>query len=162
VREIVNVMLLRATSAAPAQALPDSGASARPGNRTCGIDPVPARRSRSTREGVRVRTAARARLGTVLRRSRRWHKGDVAVFVALGGNFGASATPDLPSQTPKRYSVQADGAGEPQAEREPVVQGKQARILPCLGRTEKDLQAPASRRSPWKDAMCRWWHISLG
>jgi len=68
------------------------------------------------------------------------HAGRVKVFVALGGNF-LSATPDT------RYTAEALSQCRltvqisTKLNRSHLVTGKQALILPCLGRSERDLQA---------------------
>jgi anaerobic selenocysteine-containing dehydrogenase len=88
------------------------------------------------------------------------HRGDVKVFVALGGNF-ALATPDQP------YTYEALGNCEltvqvsTKLNRSHLVHGKRALILPCLGRTEKDRQAGGEQGITVEDAMSMV-HISHG
>ena len=68
------------------------------------------------------------------------HKGALKVFVGLGGNF-LSATPDT------RYTAEAIEKCSltvqisTKLNRAHLITGKQALILPCLGRTEIDVQA---------------------
>jgi molybdopterin-dependent oxidoreductase alpha subunit len=68
------------------------------------------------------------------------HEGRVKVFVGLGGNF-LSATPDTKytseAMTRCRLTVQIST----KLNRGHLITGQQALILPCLGRTERDLQA---------------------
>jgi molybdopterin-dependent oxidoreductase alpha subunit len=68
------------------------------------------------------------------------HEGKVKVFVALGGNF-LSATPDThyTSEAISRCRLTVQIATK--LNRAHLITGEQALILPCLGRTEKDLQA---------------------
>jgi molybdopterin-dependent oxidoreductase alpha subunit len=67
------------------------------------------------------------------------HNGKAKLFVALGGNF-LSATPDT------KYTSEALGRCtltvqiSTKLNRSHLITGKQALILPCLGRTEKDFQ----------------------
>ena len=93
VREIVNLLLLRGNlgreGAGPS---PVRGHSNVQGNRTCGIDhrPTEAFLDRLGR-GLRDRPAARARPGHGRHASRRCTRGDVKVFVGMGGNFALAA-----------------------------------------------------------------------
>ena len=68
------------------------------------------------------------------------HEGRVKVFVALGGNF-LSAAPDTEYGAEafrrSRLSVQIST----KLNRNHLITGEQALILPCLGRTERDIQA---------------------
>ncbi|HEY2899084.1 MAG TPA: FdhF/YdeP family oxidoreductase [Polyangia bacterium] len=68
------------------------------------------------------------------------HEGDVKVFVGLGGNF-LSATPDThyTSEAMQRCRLTVQIATK--VNRGHLITGQQALILPCLGRTERDVQA---------------------
>jgi molybdopterin-dependent oxidoreductase alpha subunit len=68
------------------------------------------------------------------------HQGKVKVFVALGGNF-LSATPDThyTSEAMQRCALTVQISTK--LNRGHLVTGKEALILPCLGRTERDVQA---------------------
>src|SRR5439155_21238888 len=67
------------------------------------------------------------------------HEGKVKVFIALGGNF-LSACPDTEYGAEafrrSRLSVQIST----KLNRNHLITGEQALILPCLGRTERDMQ----------------------
>ncbi len=67
------------------------------------------------------------------------HKGNVKVFVGLGGNFLA-ATPDTHygAEAFERCKLTVQIATK--INRSQLITGEQALILPCLGRTEKDFQ----------------------
>jgi anaerobic selenocysteine-containing dehydrogenase len=68
----------------------------------------------------------------------------------MGGNFH-SASPDTEytAQALRRCDLTVHVATK--LNRSHLVTGREALILPCLGRTERDLCRPAvSRRSPWK------------
>jgi molybdopterin-dependent oxidoreductase alpha subunit len=67
------------------------------------------------------------------------HRGDAKVFFALGGNF-LSATPDteFTAQALRRCRLTAHVSTK--LNRAHLVTGEQALILPCLGRTETDVQ----------------------
>ena len=73
------------------------------------------------------------------------------VFIALGGNF-AAATPDT-YETWKALrqcdlTVHVDDQAEPQPTRSSA-RGRDALILPCLGRTEIDIQAAGPQGEDW-------------
>jgi molybdopterin-dependent oxidoreductase alpha subunit len=67
------------------------------------------------------------------------HQGRVKIFVGLGGNFLA-ATPDttFTAQAIERCKLTVQISTK--LNRGHLITGEQALILPCLGRTEKDLQ----------------------
>jgi molybdopterin-dependent oxidoreductase alpha subunit len=68
------------------------------------------------------------------------HDGKVKVFIALGGNF-LSATPDtnFTSEALRRCALTVQISTK--LNRAHLITGEQALILPCLGRTERDVQA---------------------
>ncbi len=68
------------------------------------------------------------------------HEGKASVFFAMGGNF-LSATPDtnFAAQALRNCSLTAHVSTK--LNRAHLVTGKRALILPCLGRTERDVQA---------------------
>ncbi|HUK36258.1 MAG TPA: FdhF/YdeP family oxidoreductase [Vicinamibacterales bacterium] len=68
------------------------------------------------------------------------HKGDVQVFVGLGGNFLA-ATPDTNYTSDALQRCRLTVQISTKLNRAHLVTGEQALILPCLGRTEVDRQA---------------------
>jgi len=68
------------------------------------------------------------------------HDGKVKVFVALGGNF-LSATPDTHYTSEAIARCRLTVQISTKLNRAHLITGEQALILPCLGRTEKDVQA---------------------
>ena len=76
------------------------------------------------------------------------------VFVSLGGNL-ALAAPDTPYTFEALQNCELTVQVATKLNRSHIVHGKQALILPCLGRTDKDQQAAASRASASK-TRCRW------
>jgi molybdopterin-dependent oxidoreductase alpha subunit len=68
------------------------------------------------------------------------HEGKVKVFVSLGGNFLA-ATPDTRFTSEAIARCRLTVQISTKLNRAHLITGEQALILPCLGRTEKDLQA---------------------
>jgi molybdopterin-dependent oxidoreductase alpha subunit len=68
------------------------------------------------------------------------HEGRVKVFIALGGNF-LSASPDTHHTSEALARCRLTVQISTKINRGHLITGKQALILPCLGRTERDLQA---------------------
>ena len=87
-------------------------------------------------------------------------RGDVKVFVALGGNF-ALAAPDLPYTAEALRNCELTVQVSTKLNRSHLVHGKRALILPCLGRTEKDHQASGEQGVTVEDSMSMV-HISYG
>ncbi|GAA5004842.1 FdhF/YdeP family oxidoreductase [Streptomyces siamensis] len=161
VREIVNVLLLRGNlgreGAGPS---PVRGHSNVQGNRTCGIDHRPS-------EEFLDRLAAACRIdpprehgldtvGTI----EAMHRGDVKVFVGMGGNF-ALAAPDTPYTYEALRSCELTVQVSTKLNRSHLVHGRQALILPCLGRTEKDHQRHGVQSTSVEDSMSMV-HLSVG
>lgn len=67
------------------------------------------------------------------------HDGRVKVFVGLGGNF-LSATPDTQFTSRAMQRLELTVQVSTKLNRGHLVTGKRALILPCLGRTERDVQ----------------------
>jgi molybdopterin-dependent oxidoreductase alpha subunit len=68
------------------------------------------------------------------------HEGKVKVFVGLGGNF-LSATPDTHYTSEAIARCRLTVQISTKLNRAHLITGEQALILPCLGRTERDVQA---------------------
>ncbi len=68
------------------------------------------------------------------------HEGRVKVFVGLGGNF-LSATPDTHYTAEAIARCRLTVQISTKLNRGHLITGEQALILPCLGRTERDVQA---------------------
>ena len=83
---------------------------------------------------------------------RAMHEGRVRVFVAMGGNF-LSATPDtgFTAVALRRCALTAHVATK--LNRAHLVTGQTALILPCLGRSERDVQAGGEQFVTTEDSM---------
>ena len=68
------------------------------------------------------------------------HRGDAKVFFAMGGNF-LSATPDTKFTAEALSRCNLTAHVSTKLNRAHLITGKQALILPCLGRTDRDVQA---------------------
>ncbi|OIK26309.1 FdhF/YdeP family oxidoreductase [Streptomyces malaysiense] len=161
VREIVNLLLLRGNlgreGAGPS---PVRGHSNVQGNRTCGIDHRPAPEFLDRLAAVCGIDPPRAHgldtVGTI----KAMHRGEVRVFVGMGGNF-ALAAPDTPYTYAALRKCELTVQVSTKLNRSHLVHGRQALILPCLGRTEKDQQRRGLQSTSVEDSMSMV-HLSVG
>ena len=161
VREIVNLLLLRGNIGRPgAGPCPIRGHSNVQGNRTQGIDHHP---SDALLDRIAVAcqiTPPREHGLDVVGTLQAMHRGEVSVFVGMGGNFALS-TPDTP------YAFKALGNCEltvqvsTKLNRSHLLHGRQALILPCIARSEKDMQAGGQQSVSVEDSMSMV-HLSTG
>jgi len=86
--------------------------------------------------------------------------GNGKVFFALGGNF-ASATPDTYQTWKGLQRCDLTVHVTTKLNRSHIVHGREALILPCLGRTEIDMQAAGPQGVTVEDSMSMV-HISMG
>ncbi|MFG2503788.1 FdhF/YdeP family oxidoreductase [Streptomyces sp. NPDC048441] len=161
VREIVNLLLLRGNlgreGAGPS---PVRGHSNVQGNRTCGIDHRPSPEFLDRLAEVCKIDPPRAHgldtIGTI----QAMNRGDVKVFVGMGGNF-ALAAPDTPYTYQALSNCELTVQVSTKLNRSHIVHGRQALILPCLGRTEKDHQQGGIQSTSVEDSMSMV-HLSVG
>ncbi|MFE1884574.1 FdhF/YdeP family oxidoreductase [Streptomyces diastatochromogenes] len=161
VREIVNLLLLRGNlgreGAGPS---PVRGHSNVQGNRTCGIDHRPTEEFLDRLAEIcgidPPREHGLDTVGTI----QAMHSGDVKVFVGMGGNF-ALAAPDTPYTYEALRSCDLTVHVSTKLNRSHLVHGRQALILPCLGRTEKDHQKGGVQATSVEDSMSMV-HLSVG
>jgi molybdopterin-dependent oxidoreductase alpha subunit len=161
VREIVNVLLLRGNIGREgAGPCPIRGHSNVQGNRTCGINnnPEPAFLDRLA-EVCGIDPPREPGLDVVAS-LQAMHAGRLKVFVSLGGNI-ALAAPDT------RYAFAAFERCDltvhvaTKLNRSHIVHGRDALILPCLARTDRDVQAGGEQGISVEDSMAMV-HISRG
>ncbi len=162
IQEIVNVQLLRGMIGKPGAGLcPVRGHSNVQGDRTMGIwhEPptwlaglgdrldltMPSRRGYDTVEAIRAMRDGRAK-----------------VFFAVGGNF-AAATPDTDVTEAALRSCTLTAHVSTKLNRSHVVTSAEQTvlILPCLGRTERDVQAAGEQFVTVEDSMSNV-HASRG
>ncbi|WP_434658191.1 FdhF/YdeP family oxidoreductase [Chromobacterium violaceum] len=86
--------------------------------------------------------------------------GRVKVFVGLGGNF-AMATPDTPRTFEALRNCDLTVQISTKLNRSHLIHGRDALILPTLGRTEIDLQKTGPQGVTVEDSMCMV-HLSYG
>jgi len=141
IQEIANLMLLRGNlGVAGAGLCPVRGHSNVQGDRTMGINErppvalldalerrfsfkVPRHNGHNTVEAIAAMLAGQAK-----------------VFIGLGGNF-AQATPDTERTAQALRNCELTVQISTKLNRSHLIHGKQALILPCLGRTDIDLQS---------------------
>ncbi|MFE6776726.1 FdhF/YdeP family oxidoreductase [Streptomyces sp. NPDC057702] len=161
VREIVNLLLLRGNlgreGAGPS---PVRGHSNVQGNRTCGINHRPDQHFLDRLgEACGIDPPREPGLDTV-GTLRAMHRGEVRVFVGMGGNF-ALAAPDTAYTFQALRTCDLTVQVSTKLNRGHLVHGRRALILPCLGRTEKDHQRAGVQRTSVEDSMSMV-HLSLG
>ncbi|NHH99453.1 FdhF/YdeP family oxidoreductase [Oceanimonas sp. MB9] len=141
IRELVNLQLLRGQIGRPGAGLcPVRGHSNVQGNRTLGINEQPDEAflerlehhfdlPMPRRPGHNAVAAIQAMLD-----------GHARVFIALGGNIAAAA-PDTNATAEALANCDLTVQISTKLNRSHLMAGKEALILPCLGRTEADVQA---------------------
>ncbi len=161
IREIVNLLLLRGNlGRRGAGVCPIRGHSNVQGNRTCGIDHRPSEDWLVRLDAACGITSPRTHGLDTVRTIDGMYNGEVNVFIGMGGNF-AAATPD-PNYTfeaLRRCGLTVHVSTK--LNRSHVVHGREALILPCLGRTEFDEQSAGQQQVTVEDSMSMV-HLSKG
>jgi len=140
IQEIVNLHLLRGQLGKPGAGLcPVRGHSNVQGDRTVGIWERPRPEFLDRLEAVFRFVPPRAHGLDTVGAIRAMHAGTAKVFFGLGGNF-LQATPDTEyvARALRRCRLTVHVSIKPN--RAHLVTGRQALILPCLGRSERDVQ----------------------
>lgn len=153
VREIVNLLMLRGNlgkgGVGPS---PVRGHSNVQGNRTCGIDHRPTEEFLETLDRVCGITSPREHGLDTVSSLEKMHQGKVKVFVSMGGNF-VRAVPDPVYSEEAMRKLDLNVQVSTKLNRSHIVTAKTSLILPCLGRTEKDVQASGEQCVSAEDAM---------
>ncbi|MGW2661581.1 FdhF/YdeP family oxidoreductase [Nocardia tengchongensis] len=161
VREIVNLLLLRGNlgreGAGPS---PVRGHSNVQGNRTCGIDHRPAAAFLDRLAEVCGIFPPREHGLDTVATIEAMAAGRVRVFVGMGGNF-AIAAPDTAYTFEALRNCELTIQVSTKLNRSHLVHGRRALILPCLGRTEKDVQRSGVQSTSVEDSMSMV-HLSVG
>ncbi|KZE32980.1 FdhF/YdeP family oxidoreductase [Crenobacter luteus] len=161
IQEIANLMLLRGNVGKEGAGLcPVRGHSNVQGDRTMGVNERPTDAFLDAL-GQRFGFAPPRRHGhAVVEAIEAMRTGQSRVFFALGGNF-AAATPDTAATEAALRNCDLTVQVSTKLNRSHLVVGKAALILPCLGRTEVDIQAGAPQRITVEDSMSMV-HASAG
>ena len=141
IKEIVNLLMMRGAIGKPgAGTCPVRGHSNVQGDRTMGIWEAPKTAFLDKLDEVHGIQSPRNHGLAVVPSIHAMHKEKGKVFFAMGGNF-LSATPDTEYTAEALQSCELTVHVSTKLNRSHVVHGKTALILPCLGRTDKDIQA---------------------
>ena len=153
IREVVNFLLLRGSIGRPgAGVCPVRGHSNVQGDRTMGIWERPSAAFLDALAGEFGFEPPRRPGLDVVDSIRAMRDGRVRVLFAMGGNF-LSATPDTGVTTAALRSLALTVHVSTKPNRSHLVHGEEALILPCLGRTERDVQAGGEQRVSVEDSM---------
>lgn len=153
VQEVVNLLLLRGNlGRAGAGACPVRGHSNVQGDRTMGITMKPLASFLQTL-GAEFRFEPPVMHGYDTPAAiQAMSEGSAKVFIALGGNF-AAATPDVDFTHAALRRCQLTVQISTKLNRSHLVAGEEAILLPCLGRTEVDVQESGPQFVTVEDSM---------
>ncbi len=161
IREIVNVLLLRGNIGRPgAGPCPIRGHSNVQGNRTCGIHHSPPESWLAKMDAACGIKSPRAGGLDTVRTIAGMCNGEVHAFFGMGGNF-AIATPDTEKTFEGLRRCKLTVQVSTKLNRSHLVHGADALILPCLGRSEKDMQTGGYQKVSVEDSMSMV-HLSEG
>lgn len=139
IKEVVNLLLLKGSIGKPgAGTCPVRGHSNVQGDRTMGIYEKPSQQFLDTiANNFHFKPPAKHGYD-VVEAIKAMHGGKAAVFFAMGGNF-LSATPDTLYTAAALRKCLLTVHVSTKLNRSHLVHGHEALILPCLGRSDKDL-----------------------
>ena len=153
IREIVNFLLLRGNVGRPgAGVCPVRGHSNVQGDRTMGIYEKPKAPFLDALRDEFAFEPPRDPGYAVVDAIRAMRDGEVDVFFGLGGNFVAAA-PDTAVTSAAMARCRLTAQVSTKLNRSHTVVGDTALILPCLGRTERDVQAGGEQYVTVEDSM---------
>ncbi len=130
------------------------------GDRTMGINEMAPSELLDALEGRFRFSVPRAHGHNTVLAIKAMEEGRAKVFIGLGGNF-AQATPDTPRTHAALRNCALTVQIATKLNRSHLVTGRDALILPCLGRTEIDLQAEGPQGVTVEDTFSMV-HISNG
>ncbi|MFB6846640.1 FdhF/YdeP family oxidoreductase [Streptomyces sp. NPDC056373] len=161
IRDVVNFLLLRGNIGRPGAGLcPVRGHSNVQGDRTMGIHEKPDAAFLDALGAEFGFEPPRLHGHDAVETIRAMRDGRVRVFVALGGNF-VSAAPDTDLTERALRNCELTVQISTKLNRSHAVAGRQALILPCLGRTEADLRPAGEQQVTVEDSMGMV-HLSRG
>ena len=161
IQMLVNLLMLRGNIGRPgAGACPVRGHSNVQGDRTMGIWERPPAALLDRLKQVFGFEPPRQNGYDTVESIEAMRDGKGKVFFALGGNF-AAATPDTYETWKALRKCDLTVHVATKLNRSHVVHGREALILPCLGRTEIDVQAAGPQGVTVEDSMSMV-HISMG
>ena len=161
IREIINVLLMRGNLGREgAGPCPIRGHSNVQGNRTCGIDHRPSEEWLAHLDRACGIKSPRAHGLDTVRIIPAMRRGEIKVFVAMGGNF-VRAVPDPAYAFLAVQNCELTIQVSTKLNRSHLIHGREALILPCLGRTERDYGRKGLQGITVEDSMSMV-HLSYG
>ncbi|ENM5894201.1 FdhF/YdeP family oxidoreductase [Vibrio mimicus] len=161
IQEVVNLQLLRGNVGKPGAGLsPVRGHSNVQGDRTMGINEKPPQFLLDALEKRFQFKVPRTHGHNAVLAIKAMEEKRAKVFVGLGGNF-AQATPDTPRTHAAMRNCELTVHIATKLNRSHLVTGRDALILPCLGRTEIDMQASGPQGVTVEDTFSMV-HLSYG
>lgn len=140
IKEVVNMLLLKGSIGKPgAGTCPVRGHSNVQGDRTMGIYEKPSKAFLDKLEHVYGFEPPRKHGYDVVECIHAMHERKAKVFFAMGGNF-LSATPDTVYTAEALRRCRLTIQVSTKLNRSHLITGEEAIILPCLGRSDKDVQ----------------------
>lgn len=140
IRELVNILLVKGSIGKPgAGTCPVRGHSNVQGDRTMGIWEAPPQAFLDKIQAQFGFDPPRKHGYNTVEAIKAMHEGKVGLFFAMGGNF-LSATPDTSFTAQALRKCQLTAHVSTKLNRSHLVTGEEAFILPCLGRTDSDVQ----------------------
>src|ERR1700733_5439666 len=153
IQQLVNLLLLRGNFGKPGAGIcPVRGHSNVQGDRTVGIDEKPKPELLDQIEKVFGFKTPRTHGHTVIDAVQAMIEGRARVFIGLGGNF-ITAVPDKPIAERAMRRMRLTVGITTKLNRGHVVHGEQALILPCLARSDIDLQKRGRQSITVEDSM---------
>ncbi len=139
IKEVVNLLLLKGSIGKPgAGTCPVRGHSNVQGDRTMGIYEKPSPQFLDKLQTNFKFSPPRQHGYDVVESIKAMHEGKAKIFFAMGGNF-LSATPDTSYTAAALRKCKLTVHVSTKLNRSHLVHGEEALILPCLGRSDKDI-----------------------
>lgn len=139
IKEVVNLLLMKGSIGKPgAGPCPVRGHSNVQGDRTMGIYEKPAETFLDRLRQVYGFEPSRHHGYDTVEAIHAMHRGRAGVFIAMGGNF-LSATPDTGYTAEALRRCKLTAHVSTKLNRSHLVHGAEALILPCLGRSDRDI-----------------------
>ncbi len=139
IKEIVNLLLLKGSIGKPgAGTCPVRGHSNVQGDRTMGIYEKPSAKFLQSLQSNFNFIPPQSPGYDVVDSIKAMHEGKATIFFAMGGNF-LSATPDTNYTADALRKCKLTVQVSTKLNRSHLVHGEEALILPCLGRSDKDI-----------------------
>ncbi len=153
IQHVLNLLMLRGNLGRPgAGACPVRGHSNVQGDRTMGITERPAAEFLDRLGHAFGFDPPRGHGADVVQTIKGMAAGKIRALVAMGGNF-AAATPDRDLTERALRSCELTVHVSTKLNRSHLVTGRQALILPCLGRSEIDMRGGSNQRVTVEDSM---------